>query len=521
MTVGVKLTTCRNLVFIGSLTNCLGYVLSSRATNIYVVLFSYGILGGVGGALTLCTSLTMISLYFDKKRGFANSLAVGGGSIGGLVFAPLLTVLFREYGYQGLMVIAAIVLNGCISAVLFRPPEFYKEKNKMAPESRTLMNDENADTTYIEHYKKHNENEKSKYVSDNNFRDFESTHCGNKPISKDNGHILKSPLLMRAQTDTYRERSYSANNADTIARNNCKKVLRDIDRQNNLSLNSRRRTVSENVSNLQIKQREHISPSLTVIACVDYMAASVINLAEDIKEFENVAATSMGEPNDRSKVLTFFKTLKNIFDLSLLKTPVFIAFEISAVLQCPGTILSTLFIAPYAKELNINPERVALLVTIYSAVDLLSRIIIAFISDNRYLRRSSIVAICSMTLGISSHLLRWYTTFEILVAYTVVLGLVGGAYFSLYAVIIVDFMSLDKLQSALGFTALFQGFASACTFFVVGYLRDTTGSYTASYHLLGTMVMCGGVIMFFLPKVQNRVQKRDGLAITVEEDPTT
>jgi len=46
MTVGVKMTSCRNLVFIGALICSLSYVISSQAKSINVVLVSYGIITG-------------------------------------------------------------------------------------------------------------------------------------------------------------------------------------------------------------------------------------------------------------------------------------------------------------------------------------------------------------------------------------------------------------------------------------------------------------------------------------------
>ncbi|XP_052783150.1 monocarboxylate transporter 12-like [Mya arenaria] len=82
MTVGVKLTTCRNLVFVGSLLNSAGFIITSRAVSINVLLFSYGVLIGLGYALTIGTSIIMVGLYFDKRRGLATTLAIAGGSVG-------------------------------------------------------------------------------------------------------------------------------------------------------------------------------------------------------------------------------------------------------------------------------------------------------------------------------------------------------------------------------------------------------------------------------------------------------
>ena len=210
--------------------------------------------------------------------------------------------------------------------------------------------------------------------------------------------------------------------------------------------------------------------SVNILASADYIGGSLLNITHGFKELQCDTNTTASESanSGRSRISSIFHTFAKVFDLSVVKLPIFIAFELSALLQCPGIMLSSVFIVPHAKEQGINPDRVALIVTIYSAVDLFSRIVIAVISDNRFVRRSTLVAIASLVLGLSAHLLRFYNTFTSLVVYAVVLGLVSGAYLSLFAVIIVDFMSIDRLQSVLGFTALFQGCAVACTYYVAG-----------------------------------------------------
>lgn len=94
MTVGMKFLKGRTFNMIGGTLLCICYIISSRAEDIRVLLFSHGVLQGLGIACMQPIALTMVGSYFDKRRGFANSIAVSGGSLGGLIFAPLLTTLF-------------------------------------------------------------------------------------------------------------------------------------------------------------------------------------------------------------------------------------------------------------------------------------------------------------------------------------------------------------------------------------------------------------------------------------------
>jgi len=51
-----------------------------------------------------------------------------------------------------------------------------------------------------------------------------------------------------------------------------------------------------------------------------------------------------------------------------------------------------------------------------------------------------------------------------------------------------------------------------------GYLRDVTGSYVASYHLLGAMATIGSVILFFLPRIRARLIREIEIKTCVQED---
>lgn len=84
---------------------------------------------GVGTSMIHCLTLVMISAYFDKRRGFANSLANVGGSVGGLVFPVLIRALLDKYDLQGaLIVLSGIMLNTVIVGALLRPLDFYKNR---------------------------------------------------------------------------------------------------------------------------------------------------------------------------------------------------------------------------------------------------------------------------------------------------------------------------------------------------------------------------------------------------------
>ncbi|XP_052223958.1 uncharacterized protein LOC127839610 [Dreissena polymorpha] len=528
MLLGVKLASCRTLVAIGALVNSAAFVMSSLVGNISLLMFSYGILNGVGNSFSIATSLTMVSLYFNKRRGLANSLAICGGSVGGLVFAPLQTAMLEHLGYNGcLLIMAALLLNGCVSAALFRPTTFYTSRSRRcgisggdSKETRVLIASDERQTG-------DNAMATLKNVK-NETRGDRIEHEGLQPkttgpsICRTADQQLEihpkfgentalgmngdSPLI---QEYFYRERSYSDSGKENFRKQNDDIGSRNIDvvsSNDTQTDKSSSRSFELDASNNMIHSLKDLvtsvnSSSASIFANADHISGSALNLSYGPLRIQSIQELNVSPENESpkaSRCLAFIKTLTIMFDVKTIKMPICIAFQLSAMLQCPSSMLSTIYIAPYAKENGLDTSDLALLVTVFNSVDLVARIATAFISDSKFARRSTMVAASAMVIALASHMLRWFRSFSALMAFAVLLGLVNGVYFSLYAVIIVDYMSVERLKSVLGINALVHGSSVALTFYLVGLLRDFTGSYVYSYHLLGTMSLLGGVIMFCL-----------------------
>ena len=88
----------------------------------------------------------MPQLYFDKKRAIATGVTVSGSPAGGMIMTPLVQYFITLYGWRGTMLLlGAIILNGCALAILFVPPYKLKKvpsfpdvQNIEPPEPRPL-----------------------------------------------------------------------------------------------------------------------------------------------------------------------------------------------------------------------------------------------------------------------------------------------------------------------------------------------------------------------------------------------
>lgn len=117
-----------------------GLMLSAFAPNVEFLIFSYGIVVGLGCGLVFAATLTITCQYFDKRRGLALGIVTTGTSVGAFTYATAQNELIVLYGLDGcLLIIGALALNLMACAGFMRPlnmPGYYL-KQKAALERNT------------------------------------------------------------------------------------------------------------------------------------------------------------------------------------------------------------------------------------------------------------------------------------------------------------------------------------------------------------------------------------------------
>ena len=77
---------------------------------------------GLGYALTWTPTVTMLGLYFERRRPLANALASTGECVLNFVLTPLFQLLINTYTWRGaLLILGALQLNLCLCGMLLRP----------------------------------------------------------------------------------------------------------------------------------------------------------------------------------------------------------------------------------------------------------------------------------------------------------------------------------------------------------------------------------------------------------------
>ena len=80
---------CRPVCISGGIISALGLALSTLSPNVPTLMFTYGVIGGIGFGLISLPVIIIVGYYFESKRALATGITVCGSGVGACVMAPL------------------------------------------------------------------------------------------------------------------------------------------------------------------------------------------------------------------------------------------------------------------------------------------------------------------------------------------------------------------------------------------------------------------------------------------------
>lgn len=125
-----------------------------------------------------------------------------------------------------------------------------------------------------------------------------------------------------------------------------------------------------------------------------------------------------------------------------------------------------------------------------------------------------------IALGLMSILIPQCFVFEALIVVCVFLGLCDGCFLTMMAPIAFELVGPMQASQAIGYILGLMALPMTAGPPIAGLLRDYFGNYTVAFSLAGVPPMVGGVVLFFVPLIQSRLQRNQSTA-SPEETSTT
>ena len=126
----------------GTVLMSFGYVLTAFAPSLSVFAMISGVTIGLGGAASFAPLVADVSLWFDKHRGLAISLATAGSSLAGVVWPPIVQHAIAAHGWRQTHIgigLFCLVTMLPLSLVLLRRPAILTAAREAASNGNTLQ----------------------------------------------------------------------------------------------------------------------------------------------------------------------------------------------------------------------------------------------------------------------------------------------------------------------------------------------------------------------------------------------
>ena len=316
MNIGSKFLSSRAITVLGILVSFISYIIASVTQDFELLLLSNGILQGVGGPCVEPIALSMLGNYFEKHRGLACSIS----SSGGLVLAPLLTIMFDFYGFSGTMLLdAAFVFQCLVTAMLFRPQSFFSH-GKRKIKKKDIDSDRNTDAGLQMEHNVVAVNDDTPYSSVDLYGGHGRTPSANLHTYVSNvlPAMYNEAVELSSKTDS-KERAFTGFHFDKVVKRGDQFI--DTDYTNN--------------------------------DCTERHQTSLIDGIIDELSHAGIKST-IG-----MKRYSCFQRILELFDFSLFKNPVFIVLFLAAGFIRVPCALCMAYLAPHAKDVYLKPSEIA------------------------------------------------------------------------------------------------------------------------------------------------------------------
>ncbi|MFM7425165.1 MAG: OFA family MFS transporter [Elainella sp.] len=133
--LGTRITAAVGGIIVG-----IGYILSSFASQIGMLILTYGVIAGTGVGIAYGVPMVVVARWFPDRKGLAVGLTIIGFGLSPLVTAPLANQFIQDYGISStlrILGIAFALIIATIATTLKLPPPGWQPRHSFAATTTT------------------------------------------------------------------------------------------------------------------------------------------------------------------------------------------------------------------------------------------------------------------------------------------------------------------------------------------------------------------------------------------------
>ncbi|XP_056012158.1 monocarboxylate transporter 14-like isoform X2 [Ostrea edulis] len=493
----------RQVTLCGALVAACGFISSTFAPNVEILILTYGVIGGIGFCMMFIPSIIVVGLYFCRKRALVTGIAMSGSGVGTFVYAYLCETLLSEFNWRGtVLIMAGILLNCVVCAALFRPLSSKPAKKQCRAAEGSKIYDcvqcfdsnESSNTTL-------DTKGEGFYTGMENLRNgstlFNSTSVLDKRTRACNSYIQD---FSNRESKMSSKRMYSSagvlNRPDNKGQQCSLKVFNPLTRKD-IYYSGSIKNIPKSFSSSESIQSD---------------------LGEELSEFE----IEVKEVTDTSSCGCLQK-LGGTVDLSLMKNSKFSLLLLCMVLWTAHSITLT-FLPDMAVANGIPRDQSASVISICGIANTVGRIMAGFLSDTFHVSSTVIYVVALTTAAATNFLFPWCYDYNTIAICSAVFGLCMASIVCLRTIVIVEQLGIKRLTSAFSMIAFFQGIAFILNPPAAGLLYDSTKSYIYPFILSGSMYLVSAFVcalILFKNCVSPKDTQTDNISIVIDSEGTS
>ncbi|CAL4107740.1 unnamed protein product [Meganyctiphanes norvegica] len=210
-------------------------------------------------------------------------------------------------------------------------------------------------------------------------------------------------------------------------------------------------------------------------------------------------STTVHKTEIRFSELCFQVFKKFCSNLKILQNTRAIIIAFGSGLFLNGVINFFMFVPFYLQDAGHSLETSAWLVSLSSVMNFIARMLFSMLSDLKWFNKR----ICYMMglLFCTVAILGFSLTIDLTLC-TILLAVFGagfGCTFSMYSLVMVEYMGVTNLGATYGASSLMITFGFMTIGPLLGYVRDATGSFAVTFWILGAMSFTTFCLWLFMP----------------------
>ena len=348
---------------------------------------------------------------------------MAGYALGGIVFPPIYRIILDEYGLRGgLIITAGFILNSAVSAMLLRPPSFYriirKFVNTVESDGRCVPRNPNENTN--PHLGEDTEYEYDKCnttVSVIEENDEIGSGVGACNCSMDGSITLRRSAVENSQKIPEKNGSESINETTQINPNLsniedlCKQVsasmpflpIKDVTDDSFVTLSA--------VKSMNFDctfERESLVP-LCVLGSAnsDVRSAANMQVHDSATEITNNEILIQENTKSRKHFLSKFRNI----DQGLLKNRTFVLFVVIYSFGNVAVATAPVYLATLGDAKGLSASDISLCLSLNNILDFIGRILAGLLADSSIMSSRQIVFVSQIIIGIITQFTQFYTSF--------------------------------------------------------------------------------------------------------------